>query len=339
MLFAAPAFAGSSTGKQPDGSEASRAAGSVEFKATAAKASPVGTPDLSSARALDLDPDAAATAYTLIGRTSDGRDVKLVPPDAVLDAIKSGKTEKKSEIEGGGGDPADSDSRAVLGPDNRAAVTNSTIYPYDVIGYLSMQNKKGEYWACTAAMIGPKTAITAANCLYNHSEEGGWRDNVVFYPALNGEDNAPYGGFDVDTEYVVQAYITEFKKDYNDVWQYDLGLVTFKDDIGNSLGWLGYNSDDTGDFQGTVVGYQDDKPDFTMWKSTCNVIAENITAADITHDCDVTGLTDGAPLYYYDQASKGRIVVGVNIGALSNDANWALRLTPAMVEWINSINQ
>ena len=115
-----------------------------------------------------------------------------------------------------------------------------------------METKKGEVWSCTAALIGPKTAITAANCLYNHAEEGGWRDKVVFWPAVNGEDNAPYGGFDYDTEYVFQAYITDYDGTYDGIWQYDLGLVTFKDPIGDSLGWLGYTGNDIGDFQGTA---------------------------------------------------------------------------------------
>ena len=256
------------------------------------------------------------------------------PGPAVLDAIKkSAAGEKKTSIEGGGGDPADSDSRDIVGPDNRVQITNSTTYPYTTIGYLQMETQKGEVWSCTAAMIGPKTAITAANCLYNHGEPGGWRENVVFWPALNGKDNAPYGGFYYDTEYVFQAYITDYDGTYDGVWQYDVGLVTFKDAIGEGLGWLGYNANDIGDFQGTVVGYHDDKEPFTMWKSTCNVIAENISQLDIIHDCDTTGGTDGAPIYYYDQASKGRIVVGINIGP-SGDANWALKLTPDAIDYL-----
>lgn len=333
--FAADNFSGGSLGS----GEASRAMGTAEFKGDKAKPSPGIKADRSASRALELDPTAAAAAFTLVGRTSDGREVKLAPSDAVLDAIKKGAGgEKKSSIEGGGGDPADSASRDIVGPDNRMQITNATTYPYTTIGYLQMETQKGEVWSCTAAMIGPKTAITAANCLYNHGEPGGWRENVVFWPALNGKDNAPYGGFDYDTEYVFQAYITDYDGTYDGVWQYDVGLVTFKDAIGEGLGWLGYNANDIGDFQGTVVGYHDDKEPFTMWKSTCNVIAENISQLDIIHDCDTTGGTDGAPIYYYDQASKGRIVVGINIGP-SGDANWALKLTPAMVQWINSVNQ
>ena len=44
------------------------------------------------------------------------------------------------------------------------------------------------------------------------------------------------------------------------------------------------------------------------------MLAENISPADIIHNCDSTNGTDGAPLYYYDQSNKSRMVVGINIG-------------------------
>jgi V8-like Glu-specific endopeptidase len=341
LLFAAPSFAGDySAGKDATGAEASRAIGSAaEFKGAKAKPVPGIQADRSASRDVLLDDAAIEKAYTIIGRSSDGRDIKLAPSDEVIDAIKNAKAGgKRTSVEGGGGDPADAASRNIVGPDNRVQISKTTTYPYTAIGYLQMENKKGEVWSCTAALIGPKTAITAANCLYNHGEDGGWREKVVFWPAVNGEDNAPYGGFDYDTEYVFQAYITDFDGSYDGIWQYDVGLVTFKDPIGDTLGYLGYTGEDIGDFQGTLVGYHDDKPAFTMWKSTCNVLAENISPADIVHDCDSTNGTDGAPLYYYDQANKARMVVGINIGP-SGDANWALKLNPALVAWINSVNQ
>ena len=339
LLFSSVSFAGDySAGKEGSG-EASRAVGTTsEFKGAKAKPVPGIEADRSASRDVLLDDAAIAQAYTIVGRSSDGREVKLAPDAAVIDAIKNAAAGgKRTSIEGGG-DPADAASRDIVGPDNRVQVAKTTTYPYSAIGYLQMETAKGEVWSCTAALIGPKTAITAANCLYNHGEQGGWRDKVVFWPAVNGEGNAPYGGFDYDTEYVFQAYITDYKDNYDSIWQYDLGLVTFKDPIGDSLGWLGYTGNDIGDFQGTLVGYHDDKTPFTMWKSTCNVLAENISQADIVHDCDTTNGSDGAPLYYYDNATKGRMVVGINIGP-SGDANWALKLNPALVAWINSVNQ
>ena len=156
-------------------------------------------------------------------------------------------------------------------------VAKTTNYPYTAIGYLQMENKKGEMWGCTAALIGPKTALTAANCLYNHARarrlarEGG----VLAGGQRRGQD--PYGGFDYDTNMSSRAYVTEYNGNYDSIWQYDIGLVTFKDPIGDSLGWLGYTGSDIGDFQGNSSAITTTSPRFTMWRSTCNVLAENIS--------------------------------------------------------------
>jgi V8-like Glu-specific endopeptidase len=344
MVFASPSLAADVSAGNAGSGEISRAVGSVTELKAKAKAVPGITVDRSASRAVELDKTAATKAFTIIGRTSDGKEIKIEPGQQILDAIEVGKKgEKRSSIEGGGGDPAaaeDGGTRDVIGQDNRVQVTNTTKYPYTAIGYLQMENKKGEVWSCTAALIGPKVALTAAHCLYNHAEQGGWRDKFVFWPAVNGENNVPYGGFDYDTAYVFQAFVTDYDGTYDEVWQYDVGLITFKEPIGDALGWLGYTTgENTGDFQGNLVGYHDDKPAFTMWRSTCNVVAENASAADFVHDCDFMSGANGGPIYYYDQQTKDRIVIGVNMGPAGNNANWALKLYGPIYRWINTINK
>ena len=89
-IFAAPAFAADrSMGNQGTG-EAPRSMAPVKLRAAVAR--PMPQADLEAAsRALDLDPAKAAKAYGMIGRTSDGRDIKLAPSQKILDAIKAQK--------------------------------------------------------------------------------------------------------------------------------------------------------------------------------------------------------------------------------------------------------
>ncbi len=293
-------------------------------------------------RALALDPEAAREAFTIVGRSKAGDEVRMEPGEDVMRAIEG---ERPSDDDERGGldaaedpDHAEAD-RGVFGDDSRIQIANSTQYPYTTVGFIQFTDLQGEAWNCTGALIGPKVILTAAHCLYNHEQEGGWYDDFVFWPALNGETNAPYGGFEYDTVYVFSAYIERYDGTYDSIWPYDFGLIELAEPIGDSLGWLGYwNYEQLGDFEATLVSYHNDKTPFTMWRSSCAIAADVVSDVDFLHDCDSSAGASGAPIYVYDRAANGRYVVGVNVGS-SDQVNWALRLYQPVVEWIQAINR
>ena len=347
VFVAAPALAADySAGKSVDAAEASRSLGGKEFKAGQAKMVPGLKANRSASRSADvLDPAAAQKAFSVVGRSRDGKEVRMEPGENVLRAISGeAKPEQRGAL-----DPAstvdpeaaeEGAARAVVGSDNRMKISKTTTYPYTTVGYLEMTNAAGEVWACSAALIGPSTILTAAHCLYNHEEEGGWRDGFTFWPALNGENDVPYGGFEYDTAYVFDGFISNYDGTYDAVWPYDVGLITLQQPIGDSLGWLGHwNYENLGDFQANLVAYHDDKPAFTMWRSACNVLAEDVTEYDFIHDCDFGSGGNGAPMYVYDREAKARVVVGVAIGGEGDNANWSLRLYDPIMEWIKALNK
>ena len=139
--------------------------------------------------------------------------------------------------------------------------------------------------------------------------------------------------------YVVQGFIDNYQGYYGSVLPWDLGIITLKQPIGDNLGWLGYNNYEAlGDFTANIVGYPGDKPGGTMWRSTCNVLAENIGDGYFQYDCDTYPGSSGSSVYAYDEGAKARIVVGVNV-AESTDFNTAVRINAAYLEWINSLNK
>lgn len=330
-----------SAGNSVGTGEESRAPGGIEFRNRNAKPVPGIDVDRSASRSAVVDPAAQEKAFTLVGRSRDGKEVRVAPGENVLKAIRGEAAgDQRSALDPAATvDPEDGAERSVIGGDNRVRITNTKTYPYTTIGYLDMVSANGEVWSCSAALIGPKTILTAGHCLYSHGEQGGWRDQFTFWPAINGENNIPYGGFEYDTAYVFEGFITNYDGSYDAVWPYDIGLITLQQPIGDSLGWLGYwNYADLGDFQANLVGYHDDKPAFTMWRSTCNILAEGIGENDFLHDCDFESGGNGAPIYLYDADAKARVVVGVNIGPAGN-TNWALRLYKPVFEWIQAINR
>jgi V8-like Glu-specific endopeptidase len=332
-----------SAGKMPAEAGSSRAVGAIEFEGRAAKAMPGISADRSASRALDLDATAVEKAFTLVGRSKDGKVTRMAPGDEVIKAIQGDATpagEKRTMNDTGEPDEAGGEEqRAVVGDDNRLAIRNSTTYPFTTAGFLEITNAKGESFSCSAAVIGRNTVLTAGHCLYDHKQAGGWFEKYTFWPAINGQNTVPFGGYAYDTVYVFGGYISDFDGSYDTIWPYDIGMVTFADPVGDSTGWLGYEYDpNLGDFRGNLVGYHNDKAAFSLWRSACDVTTENIRQIDFVHDCDAAGGSSGAPIYVYDKADQSRTIVGVNIGDAA-EGNWALRLYPAIFEWIQAVNK
>ena len=103
----------------------------------------------------------------------------------------------------------------------------------------------------------------------------------------------------------LQGFIDNYQGYYGSVLPWDLGIITLKQPIGDNLGWLGYNNYEAlGDFTANIVGYPGDKPGGTMWRSTCDVLAENIGDDYFQYDCDTYPGSSGSSVYAYDEGAK-----------------------------------
>ena len=353
-MWAFPAMAQQAGSANAGNGESMRDVGSDDFKPGRAK--PIAPPKLSedeASRAAPLtDEDTAVKSYGVVGKSADGKAIQEAPSEAIRNLVIE---EMNAPADGGQSgddatsgpqkteDPAlnegDEANRQVFGEDDRVQIKNTKVYPFSAIGYLEAKSPKtGNYGSCSATLIGPRTVLTAAHCLYSH-EDKDWLDEFLFVPALNGStaDDAPFGAFTYDSAYILQGFIDNYQGYYGSVVPWDLGIVTLKQDVGNSLGWLGYsNFDDLGDFTANIVGYPGDKPMGTMWRATCDVMAENVGPENFAYDCDTYPGSSGSSVYAYDNKSKQRIITGVNI-AESPDANTAIRLNAVNIEWINSL--
>lgn len=298
------------------------------------RAVPVEVPDVDIdevGRDLVLDPEKRRQSFGTVGRSSGGEETREPASGELLRTLDGAGLDPNM-------DPAfgESGERQVFGEDDRVQVSDTRKYPFRAFGLLVGQTRDGETAACSATLIGPSSLLTAAHCLYSH-ESGGWLDDFIFVPALNGIEDVPFGTYEYDTAYVFQGYVENYQGSYGSVVPWDIAVVTLQEPIGEELGWLGYGHDaDLGNFLANIIGYPGDKPVGTQWRANCTVEKENVADLYFTYDCDTFAGSSGSAVYKYDPETQERIILGINV-AESEVTNVAVRMNQTYFQWVSGL--
>ena len=222
---------------------------------------------------------------------------------------------------------ASDESRApqvIVGDDSRAQVTDTTIFPYSAIAQLIGIDENmpdGTFVSCTGAFVGPNVLLTAAHCLWDGAEWGGWIDGLLVIPGANGQQT-PFGVLSPAVLWIPDAYVSDSAP--GSLYDYALVVLAETDTEAATgsfeIGVLTTAELTDPNFNPTTAGYPGDKPLATQWVSN-ETAFQAVDDGRLTHTIDSIVGQSGSPVW----RGSDYTLVGVE-STETETANHAMRL-------------
>ena len=252
----------------------------------------------------------------------------------------------------------------VIGDDGRELITDTTDFPWNMIGFISSEwsrsGQSGTTGGGTGALfLSPYHVLTAAHVVWDKTEleasGNGYASTVNINFGQTGQERF-YGTAKITSMMTFNSYIEDSNwtlDSEEEEWNanssdYDLALITLDRNIGDHIGHFGY---DTNSYEGLNVntaGYPSDLADSWTWEHGYHVPFEDTADVDLYqvfgpvtdvvdqtlhYELDTSGGQSGSPVWHYDSDSGNRYVVGVHVSGTSS-YNVAAQLTSEKIDTI-----
>jgi V8-like Glu-specific endopeptidase len=212
----------------------------------------------------------------------------------------------------------------------RVGVTDTSFFPHSAIAKLRLVDGAGQLLGEGSGFyVGPHTIVTAGHCLVN--DDGSRVQGVEVIPGLNGT-NEPFGGASVGLT-ALKPHPKYDPTHYNA--SYDIGVIKSAPDAPNGQ-YFEMEELRVSHPEGIITsGYAAVGVDPTVQHMDVDAIRE-LQNGTFTYAAHVRQGSSGGPVFYMLDDHTIR-VVGLNVTTYDAQHNRGLRLTDAMIAWINSV--
>lgn len=212
----------------------------------------------------------------------------------------------------------------VIGTDDRVQITNTKVVPWRRIVHLMITAGNGRKFLGSGTLVGPRTIITAAHCVYMHSQ-GGFVREIQCSPGRNG-DQKPYGTTNGSRVWTVRGWTVHKNPDC------DYAAIILPRPVPQQdPGWFGFanfNDIELMSSRLNMSGYPGDKPPGTQWFH--GRVAKSVSARRIFYDIDSMGGQSGSPVWLRRPDGK-RYMVGIHTTG-SPTGNSAVRINQQVMQ-------
>ena len=210
--------------------------------------------------------------------------------------------------------PGGANAHHVVNGETLEEVDSTNYYPEYGVGILENN--------CTAFLIGPRHALTTANCVYDYST-GVWKDELDFWRGRNGDEYLAK----MQWEHVVISAKYFISGDDTHNW----ALITFTEDTASSV-WLKIAySQRVHDIVMTVYGYlPEEHPWGVMYSTVCRSDYFQNDTNSLSIQCGTGQIFSGGPILkgYNFQRSKMPLVYGLSVAYHFSYAHKAVNFHP-----------